>query len=50
MHTADLILYLAALICFILAALGIPSRVNLIAIGLACWVAVPLIATLNTAG
>ncbi len=34
-----LILLIAALICFIVAAIGVSSRVNLVAAGLACWVA-----------
>ena len=32
-----LILYLIALACFILAAVGVGSRVNLVAAGLALW-------------
>lgn len=32
------ILLVFALVLFILAAIGIPSRVNLVAAGLACWV------------
>jgi hypothetical protein len=37
--TLDLVLLIAALICFALAAFGIgSSRVNLIALGLALWV------------
>ena len=40
----DLILLIAALICFIAAALGVNARgINLIAVGLACWVATALI-------
>lgn len=40
----DLLLYLAALLLFILAAFGVGHpRVNLIAAGLACWVAVPFL-------
>jgi len=36
-HTALLI---AALVCFVLAAAGVAtSRANLLALGLACWVA-----------
>lgn len=34
----DLILYIAALICFIIAALGRATKINLIALGLAFWV------------
>lgn len=37
--TVDLVLLVAAFICFVLAAIGINSpRVNLVALGLACWV------------
>jgi hypothetical protein len=35
----ELLLLIAALILFLLAACGINSRVNLVAAGLACWVA-----------
>jgi hypothetical protein len=36
----NLILLVAALVLFIVAAIGIPAgRVNLMAAGLACWVA-----------
>jgi hypothetical protein len=39
-----LLLYAAALILFVLAAFGVPARrVNLLALGLAAWVLVPLI-------
>jgi len=34
-HTA---LLLVALVLFVLAAIGVPSRINLVAAGLACWV------------
>jgi len=33
-----LILYVVAFVCFVLAALGVGGRVNLIAVGLALWV------------
>jgi hypothetical protein len=33
-----LVLLIAALILFIIAAIGVTSRFNLIAAGLACWV------------
>ena len=37
--TIGTILLIAALICFVLAAVGVAiSRLNLIAAGLACWV------------
>ena len=32
-------LLIIALLCFVLSALGVGTRVNLIAVGLACWVA-----------
>ena len=38
MLTIDLVLYVLAFICFVLAAAGIASRVNLLAAGLAFWV------------
>jgi hypothetical protein len=39
------ILLLVALVCFLLAAFGVGlSRVNLIALGLACWVTTVLVA------
>ena len=39
----DTVLLVAALICFIAAAIGVSARVNLVAVGLACWVATSLI-------
>jgi len=36
-------LLLVALICFILAAVGVNARVNLTALGLACWVLTQLV-------
>jgi len=38
MSTLNLILYILALICFIIAAFGLSARVNFIAAGLAFWV------------
>lgn len=32
------ILLLLALICFVIAAANVPSRINLVAVGLALWV------------
>lgn len=43
MDVITLLLLLAALILFLLAAFNVPARWNLMALGLACWVAVPLI-------
>jgi hypothetical protein len=37
------VLLVFALICFLLAAAGVASRVNLIALGLAAWIATLLI-------
>lgn len=39
----DFILLVLAAICFIVAAIGIPSRINLIALGLFFWVLTLLI-------
>lgn len=45
------ILLLAALVCFLLAAFGVPtSRVSIGWIGLACWVLVPLLAAIGAHG
>jgi len=33
------IFLIIALVCFILAAIGVPTRANLVAVGLAFWVA-----------
>lgn len=43
MDVITLLLLLAALILFLLAAFNVPARINLMALGLACWVTVPLI-------
>lgn len=50
MATIDFILYLIGFILFVLAALGVVSRINLIAAGLACWILVPLLETFHTLG
>ena len=45
------LLYLAAFACFLLAAVSVRARwagrVNLIGLGLACWVFIPLVAALR---
>lgn len=41
------VLLLVALICFVAAAFGVVARVNLVALGLAFWVAVPLLQSLT---
>jgi hypothetical protein len=38
-----ILLYVIALLCFGASASGLPSRVNLMAVGLAAWVLVPLL-------
>jgi len=38
MITLHLLLLIVAFVCFFVAAIGVPSRVNLIAAGLALWV------------
>jgi hypothetical protein len=38
-----LLLYLLAFLCFVLSAAGVPSRVGLTPLGLACWVLTLLI-------
>ena len=44
MATVDVVLIVAALVCFVLAAVNVASpRLNLIAAGLALWVASVLI-------
>ena len=43
----SLVFLIAALVLFIIAALGVPSsRFNLVAAGLACWVASLLVSKL----
>ena len=36
-------LYLVAFVCFLLASAGVSARINLVALGLACWVATLLL-------
>lgn len=36
--TLDLVLLIVAFLCFVAAALGVASRINLLAVGLAAWV------------
>lgn len=38
MITIQAILLILAFVCFLMAALGLSSRVNLVALGLAFWV------------
>lgn len=39
----EFLLYLAAFVCFVLAAIGVGSRVALVPLGLALWVLVSVI-------
>jgi len=52
--TLEFILYLAAFLCFLLAAFSVggawAARINLIALGLACWVFIPLVNALRRLG
>jgi hypothetical protein len=49
--TLEFIFYLAAFLCFLLAAFSVASawagRVNLIALGLALWIFIPLVNALQ---
>ena len=45
--TIALLFLIAAMILFIIAALGVPSRINLVAAGLACLVASMLMPLLH---
>lgn len=46
-HAFTIILLVAALVCFLLSAFSaqVITRVNLLALGLACWVTTTIIAT-----
>ena len=41
--TVQRVLLVAAVICFGLATIGVGARVNLVALGLACWAAAELL-------
>jgi len=43
MVTIEIILLVAAFVLFVLAAVGVSSRINLTAAGLACWVLTALL-------
>jgi hypothetical protein len=53
-NTLQVLLYLGAFLCFLLAAFSVraawASRVNLIALGLAFWVFVPLVTAVRRLG
>lgn len=44
MDVINFLLLLAGLLCFIAAAANVPSRIHLLGLGLAFWIAVPFIA------
>jgi len=41
--TLHVLLLVVAFVCFLLAAIGVVGRINLVALGLACWVLTLLI-------
>lgn len=43
MDVLILLLLIAGFVCFVLAAIGVAARLNLLAIGLACWILTALI-------
>ena len=43
MVTVEIILLVAAFVLFLLASVGVSSRINLTAAGLACWVLASLL-------
>jgi hypothetical protein len=49
--TLEFLFYLAAFLCFLLAAFSVATRwsarVNLIALGLALWIFIPLVSALQ---
>lgn len=48
MHLLVIILLLAGLVCFLCAAFGVAgARVNLLALGLACWISTALITAIG---
>jgi len=47
MHIIIVILLIVAAICFGLAAVGVPSRVAWVPLGLLAWVLCPLVAALR---
>lgn len=47
MHETYLLLYLIAVVLFVLAACNVPSRINLVALGLAFAFVVPLLVELR---
>jgi hypothetical protein len=42
-----LLLLLLAFVCFVLAAVGVPSRVNFVALGLMFWVLLDLLRVMH---
>jgi hypothetical protein len=45
MITIRLVLLIASLLCFVVAAFGVPSRVQLVPAGLALWILSLLVVT-----
>lgn len=48
MEILTLILLLVGFVCFLIATASAPARFNLVALGLACWILVPLIHAMRT--
>jgi len=47
MVTINVLLLLIAFVCFVIGAMSVPVRVNIVAVGLAAWVASVLVAALR---
>jgi hypothetical protein len=47
MHTVIVVLLILGLACFVAEAVGVPSRVDLVAAGLACWILTALLPALT---
>lgn len=50
MDVVNLLLFLAGFICFAMATWSAPARFNLLALGLAMWILVPLIHAVRVVG
>jgi hypothetical protein len=47
-HPIYFVLYIIAAVCFALAVFNVPTRVNLLAVGLLAWVLVPTLILLQS--
>jgi len=48
MDVLRMLLLVAGLVCFILAAIGRVGKLNLVALGLACWITPAVLDSLDT--